>query len=150
MSKSKMKNKVASAQQKNPPQEDKTKKKSQQRDKAKKKWTSPKEFNFLPPVKFLPGFRTAKHWKRIVAVTYFAFTPASLLLKFMDFRYFGVFIFVMLVTLPFLICSLITFFKTKDKYYAIEALIAGTVFWIDNLVLTNIVRNLIEAASGIS
>ena len=84
MSKSKMKKKVAASQQKNAP------KKQEQ----KKKWVKPRDFNFLRPVKFLPGFRSAKHWKRLVAMCYYCVTPVSLFLKFMDFSYFGVFVFV--------------------------------------------------------
>ena len=135
MSKSKMKKKVAASQQKNAP------KKQEQ----KKKWVKPRDFNFLRPVKFLPGFRSAKHWKRLVAMCYYCVTPVSLFLKFMDFSYFGVFVFVMLLTLPFIICSLITFIKTKDKYYGIETLIAAAVLGADNLLLVYFIKQMIES-----
>lgn len=138
MSKSKMKKKVAASHQKNSP------KKQEQ----KKKWVKPWEFNFLRPVKFLPGFRSAKHWKRIVAMCYYCVTPVSLFLKFMDFSYFGVFVFVMLLTLPFIICSLITFFKTKDRYYAVETLIAAAVLGTDNLLLVYFMQQMIGSIAG--
>ena len=134
MSKSKMKKKVVEAQKKNQPETKNT----------DKKWIKPKDFKFLPPVKFLPGFRSAQHWKRIVAMTYYCITPVSLFFKFMDFQYFGIFLFVMLLALPFMICSLITFLQTKDKYYAVEAIIAAAVLGADNILLVYFMQQMIE------
>lgn len=134
MSKSKMKKKVSAARSKG----------TQEATKTKYKWTKPGEFKFLRPIKFLPGFRSAKHWKRIVAMTYYCVTPAALFFKFMDFTYFGVFLFVMLLTLPFIVCSLSTFLRTKERYYAIEALIAAAVLGADNLLLVYFMQRMIE------
>ncbi len=132
MSKSKMKNKVVS---KNRPQQN-TNKKDARKKKVKKPWIKPKDFQFLKPIKWLPGFRTAKHWKRILAMLYFCTIPFSLVLKFGEFMYFGIFVFFMLLAAPFLIMPLITFVETKEKYYAIEAAVAMAVIGIDNMLLT--------------
>lgn len=137
MSKSKMKKRVSGTRNKN------TVKDSQ----AKYKWSKPKDFNFIPPVKFLPGFRSGKHWKRIVAMTYYCATPAAIFFKFMDFRYFGVFLFIMLLTIPFIVFSIASFVKTKDKYYAVEALISAAVLGADNLLLVYFMRRMLESLS---
>lgn len=113
--------------------------------KQKEKWTSPKDFKFLKPIKWLPGFRTAKHWKRIVALIYYCVSPTLMFLKFGEFQYFGVFIFIMALTLPFMLCSFATFMETKEKYYAIEALIAAAVFGCDNIALMFVLRSLMQA-----
>lgn len=111
----------------------------------KYKWSSIKEFKFIKPVKWLPGFRSGKHWKRIIALVYLSITPFSLVLKFGDdMPYFGVFVWIMLLALPFMICSFISFIKTKDKFYAYEALIAATVFAVDNFVFQQIIKSLSE------
>ncbi len=132
MSKSKMKKRVSSAGKKqNSPQE-------------KKKWTKMKDFNYLPPIKWLPGFRTAKHWKRIVAIIYLTLTPFSLILHFGEFRYFGVFIFIALLTLPFIICSMMTFMEKKDPYYMKETLISAFIFGCDNIALVICLNNFMK------
>ncbi len=128
-----MKNKVSSA--------SKGKKQPQQ----KKKWTKMKDFNYLPPIKWLPGFRTAKHWKRIIAIIYLTLTPFSLILRFGEFRYFGIFVCIALLTLPFIICSLITFSDTKDPYYAKETLISAFIFGCDNIALVICLNNFIKS-----
>ncbi len=111
----------------------------------KKQWVKAKDFQFLKPVKFLPGFRSAKHWKRIVAMTYYCAIPFSMVLSFMDFQYFGIFVFIMLLAMPFMICSLATFVSTKDRYYAMEALIAAAVVGIDNIVFMTLMQNMINS-----
>lgn len=123
----------------------KTVKKKNKKKMPKYKWSSIREFKFIKPVKWLPGFRSGKHWKRIVALLYLSLTPFSLILKFGDHMpYFGVFIWIMLLTLPFMVCSFASYIKTKDKYYATEALIAAIIFAIDNIVLTQVLNSLIE------
>lgn len=134
MSKSKMKKRVSEARNKN----------TAKAKPEKYKWSKPGEFKFIRPIKFLPGFRSGKHWKRIVAMTYYCITPAALFFQFMDFDYFGVFLFVMMLTFPFIICSLSAFIRTKDRYYAIEALISAAVLGADNLLLVYFMQRMIE------
>ena len=50
----------------------------------------------------------------------------------------------MLLALPFMICSLITFLQTKDKYYAVEAIIAAAVLGADNMLLVYFMQQMIE------
>ncbi len=139
MSKAKMKKAVDSARIKQNPPSPQNKKAKRE----KKPWIKPKDFKFLKPIKFLPGFRSAKHWKRIIAMTYYCAIPFSMILKFGDFQYFGIFIFVMLLSLPFLICSLVSFINTKDRFYAVETLISAVVFGADNYLLMHFMREMI-------
>lgn len=144
MSKSKMKKKVLAAN--TPPEEPKQKTKQKTKQKReRKKWTKMRDFQYIKPVKFLPGFRTGKHWKRIVALVYFSLTPFSLVLRFGEaMPYFGVFVFITLLTLPFMICSFATYMNTKDKFYAKEALIAAAIFAADNIALTYCLNNILQ------
>lgn len=118
--------------------------KKEKNKRPKAPWIKLKDFKFMKPIKFLPGFRTAKHWKRIVAMTYFCITPFSLAFKFGEFRFFGIYLFIALLIAPFLICSLATFAKTKDRFYAIETLIAALLFGADNIFLMHFMRNIIQ------
>lgn len=123
----------------------KNKAKKNKKKMPKYKWSSIREFKFIKPVKWLPGFRSGKHWKRIVALMYLSITPFSLVLRFGDdMPYFGFFVWIMLLSVPFMLCSFASYVKTKDKYYAIETLIAAAVFAIDNTVLVYTIDSLIE------
>ncbi len=142
MSKSKMKETVRKAQR---PEEveDKSKKKKKQR----KKWSDPRKFKFLPQVKWLPGFRSGKHWKRIVALMYYSTSASTIFFTFNGFMQFGMFFYVMMLTLPFMILSFIKFFQTGEKYYAIEALIAAFIFGADNMLLVYCMQRFFENAA---
>ena len=93
-----------------------------QRAKEKRKWTRPKDFDFLRPIKFLPGFRTGKHWKRILSLIYYCASPVAL------FNSLG--LFMMVFSAPFMLFSLISVGKTRDKFYMIEFFIALVVFFV--------------------
>lgn len=121
------------------------KRKKNKKKKPKYKWSNIREFKFIKPIKWLPGFRSGKHWKRITALMYLSITPFSLILKFGDdMPYFGVFVWIMLLSVPFMICSFASYVKTKDRFYATEALIAAAVFAVDNIVLVQTLNSLIE------
>ncbi len=138
MSKSKLKNKVVSARGVDDKQI------NNKKNKPKYKWSDPRQFQFIKPVKWMPGFRSGKHWKRIVAILYFSLSPLSLVLRFSEnMPEFGRYIWVMLLAAPFMVLSFASFYKTRDKYYAIEALIAAAVFAADNYMLVQAMNDLI-------
>ena len=119
--------------------------KKRKKKREKYKWIKPKDFQFIKPIKWLPGFRSGKHWKRVVALLYLSLTPFSLVLQFTDaMPYFGVYIWVMLLAAPFMILSFASYMNTKDKYYATEALIAAAVFAVDNFLLINALQNVMN------
>ena len=114
------------------------------KSRKKYKWIKPKDFQFIKPIKWLPGFRSGKHWKRVVALLYLSITPFTLVLKFTDaLPYFGVYIWVMLLMAPFMVLSFASFIKTRDRYYIIEAIIAAAVFAVDNFLLTQALQGVI-------
>ena len=119
--------------------------KKRKKQRQKYKWIKPKDFQFIKPIKWLPGFRSGKHWKRVVALLYLSLTPFSLVLKFTDaMPYFGVYIWVMLLAAPFMILSFVSYMNTRDKYYATETLIAAAVFAVDNFLLIQALQDVMN------
>ena len=119
--------------------------KKRKKQRQKYKWIKPKDFQFIKPVKWLPGFRSGKHWKRVVALLYLSLTPFSLVLQFTDaMPYFGVYIWVMLLAAPFMILSFVSYMNTRDKYYATEALISAAVFAVDNFLLIQALQDVMN------
>lgn len=120
-------------------QEEKRAKEQASKKKPRQKWTRPKDFQFLPPIKFLPGFRSGKHWKRIIAFTYYLVSPFAL--------FNSVGLFLMVLSFPFVLFSLISIAKTKEKFYMIEFIIALAVFFAGNMLFLNWIQGKIAGLS---
>ena len=66
-------------------------------------------------LKYIPGFRSKKKWKMIVAIIYY--------LIFLSIAFIDISGFIIMISLPFIIFNLISLFKKRDKQTII---IAGT------------------------
>ena len=86
-----------------------------------------KDYKFLPQYKWLIGFRSGKHWKRIVALTYYISCTAFL------FVYLGLYL--MMMSMPFALFTAYDSYKKKDVYSLKEWFISFAVLFAGLIIL---------------